>query len=187
MKGVARHAVLFLTAILFVSGMGCSYVMDSVEGAITKRSSFSVGVSRTGNQFTLDWSKDKPSINTEAFAGYEIYITDEANNEFAGYELLLSGHPDSKSKAGNSASLLDPATSNVTFTYNVSSLSGQTYFFRVGVIYWDEEKEADRSKNWTTAKGYSFDWNGSSTTVVQYFYPIKSKLDKISGGTMVQF
>jgi len=161
--------------------------MDSVEGAITKRSSFSVDVKRSGNSFTLDWSKDSPSIDDEAFAGYEIYITESPNDEFSGYRILLSGHSANPGDIGYDSALQNSSIKNITFTYDTSAMSGKTYFFRVGVINWSEEKESDRSKNWTTENGYLYNWSAGDSTAVEYYYKNDSSLDEISGATMVTF
>jgi len=182
-----KCVIVFISAVLILSISGCSYVMDSVEGAITKRSSFPVDVKRAGNLLTVDWSKDAPSIDNEAFAGYEIYITEDADDEYAGYTLLLSGHSGNPGTAGYDASLQNESTRSVSFTYDVSSFSGDTYFFRVGVINWSEAKESDRQSNWKTENGYLYNWNASSSTVVEYYYPLKTDLDKISGSSMIRF
>lgn len=187
MKRTTIYPVIIFFVMAFVSLTGCSYVMDSVEGAITKRSSFSVDVKRSGNTFTLDWSKDFPSIDEEAFAGYEVYITERPDDEYSGYKILLSGHSANPGDLGYDPALQNSSTRNVTFTYDVSALSGNTYFFRVGVIYWSETDQSERSKNWTTDNGYLYNWSSGGSTVVEYYYKRKSSLEKISGATMVAF
>jgi hypothetical protein len=171
-----KRISVVIAAFLFLPWIGCSYVMDSVEGAITKRSSFSVDVTKSGTSFTLDWSKDAPSIDSDAFAGYEIYITNQPNNEFAGYDILLSGYSSCPGVTGlYDSSLQNSSTKKVTFVYNPSTLSGDTYFFRVGVIYWSEEKEEDRVKDWGSG------WSHSQR------YLSDSQINAISGGTKVSF
>lgn len=182
MKKVKRFCALTIGGLLLMGGLSCSYVMDSVEGAITKRSSFSVDVKVDGTNITFDWSKDAPSIDAEAFAGYEIYVSDTANDEFAGYSVLRAGYDINAIVPGTDGDLLSTTTNSVQVSLAAIPIDyrtpGNTYFFRVGIIYWDEETQEDRDENWTNPV-----WSGNE----EYYYKTGSSIEEVSGGAMVEF
>jgi hypothetical protein len=175
-----KKLCILSTVLLLLSGIGCSYVMDSVEGAITKRSSFGVDVTK-GAGLTFNWSKDAPSIDAGAFAGYEIYITSERNNEFSGYQLFAGNslNPGAAS-VGEQTQLDNPATQSVTISSYTLPNGPGTYFFRVGVIYWDEKDPNKRNSDWTIPPF-------ASNKSYYYITTKQTDIEKISGGTMVTF
>lgn len=170
--------VLILSAVLIAS-TGCSYAVDAVEGAITKRASFSVSVTHTGTNCTIDWS-NLSSVDEDSFAGFEIYVTDEANDEFAGYTVLAAPYD-----LGDSAqelvseSLYESSTRSATVSFP-SGTAGKVYYFRVGVVTWNVSTEEDRSKQWSG-------WSRSYGSLNKTFYFNSTSLGKISGGAKVVF
>lgn len=172
-------------AILLAAATGCSYVVDAVEAQIMNRASFSITVTDNHNgTVTVDW-EDIDDLDSGAFAGYEIYVTDTPNDEFAGYRVIAAEYSLSSSTDVDSGLHYDTTRSaTVNFTPNSA---GDVYYFRVAAIYWDEEKESDREKNWTFDKvGHT--WTSSyPDSENRWFYENKSGIDKVSGGLRVQF
>lgn len=171
MKKILLMCVLVLAAL----SSGCSYVIDSIEGAITDRASFSISVSvdRNADTVILTWDD---SFGGEAFAGYEILVSEEADNEFAGYVVAAAGYDISQGTV--IGSLTDSATRSVTIPYNAAVMDGHTYFYRLAVVHWDKEKEADRNEDWTDPPWASnkADW-----------YNGHSNIEKVSGVVQVDF
>lgn len=171
MKKITILCILFLTAL----SSGCSYVIDSIEGAITDRASFSITVSvnRNSDTVTLSWDD---SFSGEAFAGYEVLVTTEADNEFVGYEVAAAGY-----NIGQGiviSSLNDSGTRSVTIPYNASVMDGHTYFYRLAVVHWNEEDEEERDKEWTSPS-----WRSDPG----YWYDGHSNIEKVSGVVQVDF
>lgn len=169
MKNFNKTIILLLAAqaILFSA---CSYAVDVVERAITKRASFSIEA--TYNQdgtVTIRWDESGGSN----FAGYEIYMTEEKDNEYAGYVVIGAGYAISSS----SLFKLDTNLLNefaFTFTTNdIKSIKGAgRFFFRVGIIEWDEDPDDRTSEN-----GYT----GNDETD----YKANTDIAEISGSLMV--
>ncbi len=157
----------FIPAILalFLTTTGCSYVSDSIEGAITDRSSFSVNAEYNGvNTVTLTWDHTDSSDN---FAGIEIYRTKYPNDEYSEYILIRSTYEDSShNTSGGDISLANGSTT----TYSDSDLPSSygIYFYRVGFVHWDEDPSDRTSEN-----GYTGD------TETDYYN--NTDIDSISG------
>ncbi|OPZ35951.1 MAG: hypothetical protein BWY96_02499 [Spirochaetes bacterium ADurb.BinA120] len=167
----------FCTSALVFSLTGCSYTMDFIESAITARSSFSIDAEYNPATHAVDirW---KEGGDSGAFAGFEIYITEQANNEYADYVAAAAGYDlHSTSLPGGltfheDTSLRHNYTRSYSHGVNVLAGHGNAYFYRVGVINWDEEDPSKR----TPANGYT----DPSTD-----YIAKTNIDKISGYVMV--
>lgn len=170
--------------IVLTAGVGCSYLSDAVEGAITNRAAFSIDASynRSAQQVTLTWDETGGSN----FAGYEIYITDEQDNEYAGYTLVESKWSNG---LGTSSHLED--VSRGYYTHDVNSIVSSsfpngpgTYFYRIGIIEWDDDLDERTDDN-----GYShpYDPNNPSSTAWdnEYNYNNQTNIDKISGYVQV--
>jgi len=120
---------------IVTGNVACSYVADYIEGEFTNRASFSINVYyQDGTGVIVQWDVN-PASNS--FAGYEIYMTKEPNNEFA--DMIVVGAP---YDIGSSYFITNVSLEHIStqsFTHNTSSLppSG-IYFYRVGVIEWDE-------------------------------------------------
>ena len=156
MKILIKTSIIALLTLVLMPG--CSYVSDAVEGAITERASFSIDASFDGSDVNISWDETDTS---EGFAGIEIYRTSRPNDEYSKYDLVASRYVNSGGYALSSG--------NTTFySYTPVGLYG-TYFYRVGIIHWDKEKEKDR----TPQNGYD------GTT--QENYQDHTDIDKISG------
>lgn len=171
---------------VLMTGSGCSYVMDTIEGAITNRSSFSIKVEPLGgNTYRIDWSA-AGTQSGEDFAGYEVYITDEPDNELAGYRCLAGYYELETGFTMTDSSLANGSTQSCDVTF--PGMPNTLYYFRVGIIKWSEEKNADRQEKWTTSNGYDYDWSSSyGSTANRYYYDRKTDLSKISGACPVEF
>jgi len=131
-----RKTLIITLFISAVSTSNCSYISDSVEGAITNRSSFSIDAVHEYPNIIITWVAPRVSKN---FAGIEIYITKEANNEFSGYKLLASKHL-------NNNLLEDSVTTSFTFDASTLNLLG-VYYFKVGYINWDHDETLRTTEN----------------------------------------
>ncbi|NMB63974.1 MAG: hypothetical protein GYA16_03805, partial [Spirochaetes bacterium] len=103
---------------------------------ITNRSSFSISARyEAGTGVIVEWDANP---DNDSFAGYEIYMTKEANNEFAEYIVVGACNDISTSPYFQIDTNLDnPSTSR--FVHQTVNLpSPGIYFYRVGVIEWDE-------------------------------------------------
>ncbi|MGL4370290.1 MAG: hypothetical protein ACRCUT_11565 [Spirochaetota bacterium] len=176
----------FLTlccAVLLSAGTGCSYVADYIEGSITNRASFSITVepTETAHTYNIDWSS-AGDVSDEDFAGYEIYVTEEADDEFSGYTVIAACYSLSDEMVVDSY-LSDEETREMDIDLTDICQSGRIYYFRVAVITWGSNEE-DRSENWTTENGYEENWSAGGS---EYFYNKKSSLSEISGGCPIVF
>jgi hypothetical protein len=154
-----KRTALFIVTLLLLSGSGCSYVMDGIEGAITKRASFSIDVTGSGSTRNISWYD--ASVDLSLFAGYEIYISAQPNTEESKYNVLYS--PYNLSTGNTDVTLASIGTKSKT-GINLSSFHG-VYFIRVGVVNWDDD-----SDNIAT-------WKGTPSV----YYPLHTELDQISG------
>lgn len=167
----------FASAALALLLAGCSYTMDFIESAITARSSFSIEAEYNAATQSVDISWDE-SGDSDGFAGFEIYMTKHANNEYADYIAVAAGYDlDPPSLPTGlvfdiAASLLNNSTRS--YSHHVAGLTGHSnaYFYRVGIVNWDEEDPSKR----TVANGYT----NPSTDYID-----KTGIDKISGYVMV--
>jgi hypothetical protein len=154
-----RTDIFFALAAVFLLPLaGCSYLMDAVESAITKRASFSIDASYVPpNSVVITWDE---TVSSEDFAGYEIYMTEDPDDEFVGYVAVAARYD--LGSSGLPAGLVfqvEPSLgtgATASFTHDVGLLAlaaRGTYFYRVGVINWDEDSE-DRPWGYETDPGY---------------------------------
>ncbi len=127
-----KNRIIIITALLTASLTGCSYVSDMIEGAISQRSSFSAEAAYDGSDVTVTW--DAADSDSD-FAGFEIYRTSQPNDEYSTYITVAD-------RFLYTSDGLD-STSTVSFTYNAADVESKPgkYFYRVGVIYWDDPVE----------------------------------------------
>lgn len=119
---------------------GCSYVSDMAEAELTTRASFSAKAEFIPpNSVKITWDETDSSEN---FAGIEIYRTDEPNREFTDYELVASQYIPNLPISGD---LSSGSTTTCTVSVNkpYPALSGETYFYRVGLIHMEEDDDTD--------------------------------------------
>lgn len=151
---------------------GCSYVSDSIESAITERSSFSIDATYNGvNTVTITWDKTDSSSN---FAGIEIYRTKYRDDEYSDYELIMSKYRNRTGGAGD-GSLGSGSTTSFSDTDLPPSDGNGVYFYRVGFIHWDEDP-GDR----TNSNGYF-----PAETDNESNYNSNTDIDSISGYSRV--
>lgn len=168
-----------------LSTTSCSYIMDSIEGAITNRASFGINVTKGAGTITVSWNNADTGIDSEAFAGFEVYISPA--NDDSREDILVSGPVNSGAIAANDTSLLSMSTNSVTVTYTPST---GIHFLRVGVIYWGEEKASKRTSNWS---GWNETWRNNQpaneVSLRPYYMGSNgyTKLKKISGSAEVAF
>ncbi len=156
--------LIILTAILHFSATGCSYVSDTIEGAITDRASFSINAQQVGNDVVLTWGETN---NSSDFAGIEIYRTREANDEYSGY-ITIADRWDTVALASGTTG---------TYTHLNANATTGVYFYRVGFIDWDEDV-ADR----TSENGYDEPWDGA---LIETNYNNHTDIGKVSGAARV--
>ncbi len=151
--------VLAFAAVFVLPLAGCSYLMDAVESAITKRASFSIDARYVPGppRVVITWQE---TVSSEDFAGYEIYMTEDPEDEFVGYVAVAARYD--LGSSGLPAGLVfqvEPSLgtgATASFTHDVSALAPAArgnYFYRVGVINWDEEPE-ERPWGYETDPGY---------------------------------
>ena len=138
-----------------------------------------------GGQYSVDWSHiydvkgDDGKIDDEEFAGYEIYITETPNDEFAGYKLIAGPYSLGVSGAVEMASLYSQDTRSATVT--ISRDPGSVYYIRVGAVVWGQATDSNKRKEWD---GWTDTYGDLDN---EKFYNLKTSLDRISGGARVQF
>jgi hypothetical protein len=150
-----RATLLFAVVALAASLSACSYMMDAIEGAITDRASFSIDAVYNAGTISITWN-ESGSTN---FAGFEVYMTDEVDNEYAGYEIIGShwayGTISSSSYYRQASSLGNETCNSYTVdSAQVTAIRGAVasgkgpgvYFFRVGIMDWDQN-EGDRNSD----------------------------------------
>jgi hypothetical protein len=165
-KAHILFAIMAATASLLFSG--CSYVMDAIEGAINERAAFSISASYDGfSNVTVRWDEKGDS---GTFAGFEVYRTSRADDEYADYELVASYYY---------PAYLEIGLSDSSYTYDVTGLHG-IYFYRIGIIAWDEDKESDRVDNYTGGSSWNVEPNRETN------YNSHTEIDKISGYAQVE-
>lgn len=177
-----------LAITMFASVTACSYVVDMVERSITKRASFSVNATYDSVAHTVTITWDESGGGN--FAGYEVYVTSDPDDEYSGYE-IIAGRSDMGSNISGS-SYFDTNPNNLdsigTRSYTFPAVSLQTllisdgvaigrtarYFFRLGIIAWDEDT-SDRPSKYIG--GVS--WETGSNLFDNY--KIHTDIDEISG------
>ncbi len=152
------YKLIIFAAIIQFTMTGCSYVSDYVEGRLSKRASFSINAAYDGSSnVILSWTKTDTSLD---FAGIEIYVTSEPNDEYVSYDLVA------KRTFPSTNSLSSGST--ITYTVPKETPAG-IYFYRVGFIHWDEP----------------YDKRPSLYTEDQPNYDIHTDIDEISGSARV--
>lgn len=144
-----RATLLFVAVALAASLSACSYMMDAIEGAITDRASFSIDAVYNAGTISITWN-ESGSTN---FAGFEVYMTDEVDNEYAGYEVIGSYYSLSSatyfrqdSSLGNeNCSSYTVSNTQVAAIRTAPNKGSGVYFFRVGIMDWDQN-EGDRTE-----------------------------------------
>jgi hypothetical protein len=173
-KNSMKRYIGILAITMFASVTACSYVVDMVERSITKRASFSINATYDHATQTVTLSWDETGGGN--FAGYEIYITEGPDDEYSGYRVVAAAYTLNSDSyfATSNAALTNISTQS--YTYNVSnyisSFGAGRYFFRVGIIDWDEN-ESDR----TASNGYTEPWYSNLAAN----YPGNTDIDQISG------
>ncbi len=176
------YIILSVLAALLILSPGCSYVMDYIEGELTDRASFSIDASYNSGaqEVTITWDERGSG---DDFAGYEIYITEEPNDEYVGYELAASYYETHNYIGLSSGNLKSSSTDSCTL--DVSSLlvaagyGPGIYFFRVGLIDWDESDEDDRIDDYIGGISWDVEPNREQN------YYIHTDISSISGYAMV--
>lgn len=147
---------------------GCSYVSDAIEGALTNRAGFSIDAyyDDTSTNVIVSWSE---SGSGNGFAGYEVYMTEEPNNEFADYIVVGARYPIGTDYFEHHTDL----SSSQTFTHSNLPPPG-IYFYRVGIISWDKiDADGDGEED-----DYPPDEPG--------YYITKTSVSQISGSARVE-
>lgn len=187
---ILRSYIILSVAVFLICSPGCSYIMDSIEGQLTDRASFSIEASYDPvlDRVTIKWDEHGSG---DDFAGYEIYITEEPNDEYVGYELAASYYETHDYIALAIGDLKSSSTGSCTL--DVSALLGAAgygpgiYFFRVGLIDWDESDEDDRVDDYYCG----VDWNSEASTWGAYTcreanYYSNTDIASISGYAMAE-
>ncbi len=167
-----RATLLVMAVAAAASLSACSYMMDAIEGAITDRASFSINaVYNAGtNTISITWN-ESGSTN---FAGFEVYMTDTPDDEYAGYVVIGADQDLSSDLYFRDTSTLGSETCNsytvesTEVNYIRSLLGSGVYFFRVGIMEWDQNED-DRN----TENGYT------GTPSTDYLH--HTEFDQISG------
>ncbi len=180
-KSTLLYILPIIPAIAFTFSTGCSYVMDYVEGRLTDRAAFSIEATYDAGakEVTVTWDEYGSG---DDFAGYEIYITEEPDDEYAGYELAASMYeqpnPDITLASGDlSGYLTDTCVLDVS---GLATIAPGIYFFRVGIINWDEDDEEDRQDDYIGGPS----WNDPSNRDDNYM--IHTDISEISGYAKVE-
>lgn len=153
--------------------IACSYTADYIEGALTNRASFSISAHyEAGTGVVVEWNANP---DNDSFAGYEIYMTEEPNNEFADYIVVGACYSISSSTYFKYDSNLQ-YTWTSQFTHDNTHIpSSGIYFYRVGVIEWDERDYDGDGKD---------DKKPSSPN--ESLYESYTNIAEISGSAMVE-
>ncbi len=167
--------IIIFMLILLSGQVSCSYVSDAIEGAINKRAGFSIQGRYEASQVILSWSENE---SDSAFAGFEIYRTTSPDNEYASYALVASRWRDENNNGtiGTWQNLNSGTCSS--FSYTPAGLSGK-YYFRIGIIYWDEDNITDR----TAENGYypAYSITDPDAWDTEGNYNSNTDIDSISG------
>lgn len=133
MGKIMKNLIILAAAFISLTLSGCSYVTDMIEAGITERASFSADAVYTGGNVIISWDQ---ADSNEDFVGIEIYRTSRPNDEYSEYIKIDDRFTD--------AALANVATD--TYTDDAATIEGDsdlwgTYFYRVGIIYWDDPLE----------------------------------------------
>lgn len=159
-----KHIIILFAAFLSLTITGCSYVTDMIEAAISERASFSITAEYNAGQVIIRW--DNPD-SSDYFAGVEIYRTSIPDDEYSDYETVADRFYTGYSSLGTPI--------NTCIDLAPPSGSGKTYFYRIGIIHWNEP-EADRNEE----HGYLEPWDASGTNI-ETNYDNHTTIDSISG------
>lgn len=188
------YIILSILATFLIFASGCSYIMDSIEGELTDRASFSIEASYDPvlDRVTIKWDEHGSG---DDFAGYEIYITEEPNDEYVGYELAASYYETHDYIGWLSGDLKSSSTGSCTL--DVNALLGALaiadgygpgiYFFRVGLIDWDESDEDDRVDDYYCGVNWNsevFTWGAYTCREANYYS--NTNIESVSGYAMVE-
>ena len=179
-QGICFRTVYFPVLLLLAcSFLTCSYVSDYVERNMTKRASFGIEVHYNSTTKVLSISWDEGCSD---YAGTEIYVTDEPDNEYAGYRLICSGYdtPHPYFTPIDSIAGLKSGVKSFRIDCSNSNLRGRRYFFRVGLIHWDESDEDDRKDKYAGGSSWEIEPNRQTN------YYSHSDISEISGYQMVE-
>ena len=182
---IKRLLFLTITILFSMNFIGCSYVMDSVEGAIMDRASFSItNGSYNSGVITLKWGDQTSTYKTDSenvkeFAGYEIYMTHNPNSEYEKYDLIAAIYNfEEELPAGISYVTTATLLESGTHTFNITSPTNTgIYFFRIGVITADVKSQDANKKDLY----YDVSLNGNQSNYKDY-----TSLDKISGSYKIK-
>jgi len=134
---IMKTKIICLLIICFLI-TGCSYVMDSVEGILTNRASFSINAFYVKEDGTLliSWTESLTGESLESFAGYEVYIITKPWDEFGTYELLAAPYNISPQSFFRVVGALgSPYTRTAVIPVLPSDLNGDgEYYVRLGII-----------------------------------------------------
>lgn len=166
MKLVKYPCLIINILIIIFSNTGCSYISDMVESIITDRASFSVSAEYSGGNVILTWDETDYSDN---FAGIEIYRTSEPNDEFCSYTRIASRYTNGTLEYGSTTNFIDysPPASGI-------------YFYRIGLIHWDEDKDHRTLKHGYWPEYPDSGWDDESPN-----YNNNTDINAISGYAMV--
>jgi len=185
--------IAILAATMIATVTACSYVVDMVERSITKRASFSITATydSVAHTVTINWT-EAPGSN---FAGYEVYMSENPDDEYSGY-VIIAG-PDNLGSDISSELFYDDAATELnssdtrSYTYPDNFLSnkltaddvtasGRTarYFFRLGIIDWDQNPDKRPERYIGNAL-----WNVGANLFENY--KIHTDIEEISGSAMV--
>jgi len=158
---------------IVTSIVACSYAADYIEGAMTNRASFSISARyESGTGVIVEWNYDP---DNESFAGYEIYMTEEPDNEFADMIIVGAGYNISSASCFQEEDNLKIA-STTSFVHLISKLpSSGIYFYRVGVVNWKKRDYDGDGKD-----------DNSPSVPTQSLYESYTEIDAISGSAIVE-
>jgi len=184
MKRTMSRYTAILAATMIATVTACSYVVDVVERSITKRASFSITATYDPGtkNVTITWTESAGGN----FAGFEVYVTTEPDDEYSDYAVAAAGYTISSNAFFETApSLLDSGTRSYTFSAQEIYDDGASpntvinyvmgpgrYFFRLGIINWDEDPDERTYEN-----GYTEPWDLNKAVN----YPANTDISEISG------
>ncbi len=155
------HALFSVAVLLAIGLSSCSYVADYVEGKITNRASFSIEATYNSvtDSIIITWDE----TGGDNFAGFEIYMTDTPNDEYANYDMICSQWSSAISSAAyyvQKPSLGFSTTNSCTLLTGQlnlirSTLGSGNFFFRVGIFDWDQDSDERNSDNGYTGDTYT--------------------------------
>jgi len=155
---------------IVTSIVACSYAADYIEGEMTNRASFSISARyESGTGVIVEWNYDP---DNESFAGYEIYMTEEPDNEFADMIVVGAGYDIGSLYFDEVDNLKNASTTS--FTHSSHPSSG-IYFYRVGVVNWKKRDYDGDGKD-----------DKSPTSPDESLYESYTEIDAISGSAMVE-